>query len=204
MFFYMFLPFYLWLGAKFRISDNFILLMLTYGIAISAIVLRTYFYVPFFDYLTLFPVWFSGFYLGVCVRNNNVSLKRNFVFTMMIAVFFALNRFYPSATISTLCKSWLFYAMGVVMILHGTTIISKLRLLADGMDKLFLKIGESSYSIYLAHYPLLLVMSKYNIHFGLQLCFMVLWCYALMVVEKKVNSYRYNFFKLNYLRAKAT
>ena len=208
MFFYLFFPLYWrftrWLGAKlggFRGITSFeIGLISSLVIAIIAIGLRSIWFMPYFSFLALFIIWYSGFYLAYLYKTQQTADPLITWITLFMVILQVVGPKAGSDTLGVIAKAWMLFLPSYLYYRTYEWTAPKLFKLKRFLNRLFLKVGEGSYAIYLLHYPFLALLSlKVQWHGGLELLLIIVWCWLVSKLEVWLNQQALTFFKRKYV-----
>lgn len=209
MFFYLFFPVFIllakWFGAKAKrlthqVEPIKLQLLLALVLSIVGIGLRQIIFIPYFAYISLFSVWFSGCYLAHIYLTKQKDSGFLIFYSLIMACCWFLGIIYNSTTLIVIAKAWIFILTGYIFLI----LINKDTWFFEKATKLinlaFLRIGEGSYAIYLLHYPLLYFFYiQYDLPLTVELFFLVLWCCIAIIIEKKTSKFQFFAFKKRYI-----
>lgn len=116
-----------------------------------------------------FVVWFIFFYLGMCIRNGNISISLNFkrlcclfiagyVIQLIESIIWYVYGNYNMAT--TQLKFSAILCSVTVSIIAYLWIIKETKILYNRISQIFIMIGNYSFGIYLTHIALMAVLDK--------------------------------------------
>lgn len=209
MFYYFLLPVFLWSALKFLRSSAFTTfgnraaLIVSFIISIACILLNKIFFFPYIAFAGLFYVWFSGYFAGTVYLQKNIALNKDFFLILIITVvLFVMNHAAASATLNKLLFGSII-ATAFFLIYHLRKHLPHLFLnnIEPGFNFLFYAIGKGSYALYLLHYPILMILKRYQ---SLKLWQLVVVISLLMVLctwlEKYFVSKRWLFLKLQFIK----
>lgn len=170
MFYYFLLPVFLWFGLKiFRVSaiTPFVsraALIASFTISIVCILINTVFFFPYIAFAGLFYVWFAGYFVAAVYQQKNIALDKNFFLLLMITiVLLVMNYASTSATLNKLLfGSIMSTAFFLLYLLRKNLSLSFVSNIEGGFNFLFHAIGKGSYALYLLHYPILMILRKYE------------------------------------------
>lgn len=205
MFFYAFFPFLLLLLNKVPnklwggISLPARLVLVSFALGLLAICVRLFIFIPYLSFLSLFPIWTSGYYLGFLYREGIYADRFVIGLSTMILGFWGVNQYIQSATLFILVEAWSFIIIPGYS-LYRFKLLDYLQPLRHALNSIFLKLGEGSYAIYLLHYSLVLYMAVYlGLDWWVQAVFLITWCFVSVYLENWLNSHSYSFLKRSYV-----
>ena len=206
MFYYLFLPLYLFLGHWFfcRFKKEVTVSWLLYGsfaLAVCGIGARQILGTPWFSFLSLFPVWMAGYFLGRLHLERERADWTVCICTCACIGALLLQERIGSDTVYIVAKSWLWIAVPCYICYRLKSQVKPLvRILESILCPLFLRVGAGSYAIYLLHYPMLLWLQEVgSLSFWQQTSILVLWCVCLMEFEIWLTKRPFAFFDRQYV-----
>ena len=204
MFFYLFFPLYLRIFSfafQKRPEHQYLFaVVFSFPLALIAMVLRQWYFVPYLSFLTQFPIWLGGYFLGHLYCKKLKADWVIFVGFISVLLGYLLNLKLHSETILNLVQAYLLIVFPGY-ILYGST---RLNQWLQGFGKLlnlfFMQLGGGSYAIYLLHYPLILWFTQ-TLHLALwlQLLLICIVCLLMVKLELWMNRFSFSFFKRQYV-----
>lgn len=211
MFYYFFLPVFLYVMLRLNKSGNLTMrinrqaLVVAFLISYGSGLINKYYFIPFIAFASLFYVWYGGFFIAVLylkrIKNNSSDVILQLLLTILAGAIYYV---YPTATCHHLfvgsAMAALFYWLYLLKYKFPQPIFSSVEKI---FNFLFYKIGRGSYALYLLHYPLLMVLKQYTYLTlsELIIAMIVLTIYC-VYLEKYFMSKKYLFLKLQYLPKK--
>lgn len=206
MFFYLIFPFLCLLiqrtFSKFSTLINLpaLLVVISFGLSILAIVGRSLFFIPYFSFLALFPVWATGYFLGYLYFNQIHKDRFMVLLSLSIAALWGVTFFIPSDTLHSIISAWVIIILPGYLFYRSLWLKRSSRPLQKAFNVFFVRIGEGSYAIYLLHYPVILLLSSQSgFTWWIQVSVIIICCYIFMQLENWINRYNYSFFKRSYV-----
>lgn len=211
MFYYFFLPVFLYVLLRLAKSDNFSFLfnkralIAAFLLSYASGLINKYYFIPFFAFASLFYVWYGGFFIAVLylkrVKNTYSDVILQLLLTMLAGAIYYV---YPTATCHHLfvgsAIAALFYRLYLLKYKFPQLIFSSFKKI---FNFLFYKIGRGNYALYLLHYPLLMVLKQYTyLTMNKLIIAMVVLTICCIYLEKYFVSKKYLFLKLQYLPEK--
>ena len=208
VFYYFFLPVFLFVMLRLNKSGNFTTLInrraLVAAFFLSYICgfINKRFFMPYIAFSSLFYVWYGGFFIAVLylkkAKDNISDIILQLLLTILAAAIYYV---YPTATCYHLfigsAMAGLFYWL--YLFRHkfpGSILVPFERI----FNLLFYKIGTGSYALYLLHYPLLMVLKQQTTLTIIELLvIIILLTICCIFLEKYVVSKKWLFLKRPYL-----
>lgn len=209
MFYYFLLPVFLLLIFKFYKTDkltpavNRAALIASFFLSIICIMLNQIFFFPFIAFGGLFYIWYAGFFIALVYLHQNILVDKNFFLLLLLSfVLGTMNYINPSATLSKLLFGSVIAASFFVLYrLRKALPISVLVIIENGFNFLFYTIGTGSYALYLLHYPVLMMLKKYEHLTGWQmLASIILLTVFCIWLERFFVRKKWLFLRLQYLK----
>lgn len=170
MFYYFLMPFFLLLLLKagraisltFRL--NRVALIVSFIISVGAVVLNQFFFFPFIAFAGLFYVWYAGFFAAKLYLQKAIAIDNNFILLLLLTlILIGLSYARPSATLNKLLFGGMIAVFFFLLfIIRKKMPAAVVRLIEGSFNWLFYTIGTGSYALYLLHYPVLMLMKKYE------------------------------------------
>lgn len=209
MWYYMFLPsifLFLFKTTGKDIQSNTLIdlgLLISWCATIFSIWLNKQFYLPWIAYLTLFMLWYLGFWIGVHYKQKKLSLKHLFYLIIITSVHFIISQVVDSATLGRLKAGTIISSIFLMAYFLKNNVSSLYHIGEHILNTLFNKIGAFSYALYLIHFPLLLVCKKYFPASSLALIVTIVFilCFSFLL-ETWFKKLKFSFFERNYLPVK--
>jgi peptidoglycan/LPS O-acetylase OafA/YrhL len=208
MFYYFFLPVFLALLLKLykvKVFDpviNRVALIAAFFLSLACVVLNKYFFFPYIAFAALFYVWYAGFFTAWLFIQKKLALDLNFfILLIMHGLLTAFYYLSPSATIGKLlfgnCIALCFFlAMVVKRYIPGIVKVT-----CNAFNFLFYTIGTGSYAIYLLHYPVLMLLKKYQCNTMWQMVLAILFtCIGCILLEHWFVKRKWLLFKREFVK----
>jgi len=178
-------------------------LFISWGATIFSIWLNKQFYLPWIAYLTLFILWYLGFWIGVHYKQKTLSLKHIFYLLIITSVHFIISQVSDSATLGRLKTGTMIASVCLMAYFLKNKLSNIYRISEHILNALFNKIGLFSYALYLIHFPLLLVCKKYFPDSSIALIVTIVFvlCFSFFL-ETWFKKQKFSFFERNYLPVK--
>lgn len=135
-------------------------LLFAWVASVLSIWLNKQLFLPWIAFLTLFILWYLGYWLGVLYQQNKISMNHLLFLCFMTSIHFVLSKFIVSATLEKLLIGSVISTSFVFLFLLKKQLKSIFYWVEKLINGLFKKIGQFSYALYLFHFPLL-VLCKY-------------------------------------------
>ncbi len=209
MFYYFLLPVFLSLLFKFCKTNkltphnNRIALIASFTISIICVLLNKFFFFPYIAFAALFYVWYGGYFVATIYLQKNIAFDKNFFLLLLfIIVLFSMNYIRPSATLNKLFfGSAITITFFIIYIVRKKLPVLFVHKIKSGFNFLFYAAGTGSYALYLLHYPLLMVIKKYeDLTFWLLLAVVILFTIFCIWLERYFVSKKWLFLKLNLIK----
>jgi peptidoglycan/LPS O-acetylase OafA/YrhL len=209
MWYYIFLPsIFLF---QFKITRNYIRsnylidlgLLISWCATIFSIWLNKQFYLPWIAYLTLFILWYLGFWIGIHYKQKTLSLKHLFYLLIITSFHFIISQAVDSATLVRLRTGTMISSIFLIFYFLKKYLSYIYNRIEYIFYFLFNEIGSFSYPLYLIHFPILLVCKKYfpDSSFALIVTVIFILCLS-SVLEIWFKKQKFYFFERNYLPIK--
>ncbi len=178
-------------------------LFISWSVTLFSIWLNKQIYLPWIAYLTLFILWYIGFWLGVHYIQKTLSLKHIFYLLIITSVHFIISQVADSATLERLKTGTMIASIFLMAYLLKNKLFNIYRISEHILNALFNKIGLFSYALYLIHFPLLLVCKKYfpDSFIALIVTIVFVLCFS-FYLETWFKKQKFSFFERNYLPVK--
>ena len=170
MFYYFLLPVFLLMVFKcckinkLTAPINRIALIASFAISVICVLLNKFFFFPYIAFAALFFVWYAGYFVATVYLQKNIALDKNFFLVLLITiVLLVMNYVSSSATLNKLFFGAAIAAVFFILYFLRKKLPGQLVTnIESGFNFLFYAAGTGSYVLYLLHYPLLMVLRKYE------------------------------------------
>ena len=209
MFYYFLLPAFIWLLLKvtkkstFSVSLNRMALLAAFVISVVCLLLNKVFFFPFIAFASLFYVWYSGFFVARLYLFKELAPDKNFLLLVSITgILILLNNVILSATAEKLLFGSLIATAFVLLLTIRKKMPAKLISFVEGsFNFLFYKTGKGSYALYLLHFPVVLLLQRFQYTSGLLLFLcLVAMCAVSIWLEEWFTSQKWLVFKRPYFK----
>lgn len=209
MWYYIFLPiifFFLFKVTGKKIQSKNLIdlgLLLSWFATLFSIWLNKQIYLPWVAYLTLFILWYLGFWIGVHYIQKTLSLKHLYI--LLIITFFHVvsSEIVDSATLGRLKIGTIISSIFLLAYFLKNYFFNLYNIIEYILNYLFNKIGSFSYALYLIHFPLLIVCKKYFPESSFSLILTVIFIlFFSFLLESWFKKQKFSFFERNYLSVK--
>lgn len=209
MWYYLFLPILLLLLKsifKNKLSTIELIhlgLFVSWGASIFSTWLNKQVYLPWVAYLTLFILWYLGFWIGMLYKKNALTIKHLFFLLIITSTHIFLSETIESATLGKLKTGSIIATIFLLFYFLHNYFAPAFSIFQRVLNFLFNKIGMYSYALYLIHFPILLVCQKFYPDSYLALSITVISIfYFSSVFENWFRKQEFRFFDRNYLPIK--
>lgn len=209
MWYYMFLPVITVLLVKLARKEGQTKHLIDLGLFISwsvtlfSIWLNKQIYLPWIAYLTLFVLWYIGFWIGIHYKQKTLSLKQLFYLLSITSFHFIISALFTSATLERLKIGMMISSIFLVAYFLKKHLSKVYYFIESVLNFCFNKIGTFSYALYLIHFPLLMVCKTYMPNSSLSLIVTVIFIlYIAFQLEGWFKKQKFSFFERNYLPLK--
>ena len=169
MFYYFLLPVFLLLVFKCCKTNNLtainrIALIASFAISVICVLLNKFLFFPYVAFAALFFVWYAGYFVANVYLQKNLALDKNFFLVVLITiVLFVMNYVSSSATLNKLLFGGVIASVFFILYFLRKKLPGQLLTnIESGFNFLFYAAGTGSYALYLLHYPLLMVLRRYE------------------------------------------
>ncbi|WP_020605126.1 acyltransferase family protein [Spirosoma spitsbergense] len=197
-FFYWFFLITFFLNSQYVFKLNMsvkilILLLLT----ILGVVVNSKFFFPHLLFFNSFIIWLLG-YINSQYYLYNKKYNFIFLFILFFSSFYLLlgYRYVNSNTLIVVCKGLMMNSIFYYTLLYRRFLSRSF--IIDSLNFLFYKIGKGSYAIYSLHYPLLLVLSYYDLNLYFQLFIIIIFTVLVIRLEELSLKWNFKFLRINY------
>jgi len=209
MFYYFLLPLFVLLIFKFcktktlSSATNRIALIVSFAISIVCVLLNKVFFFPYIAFAALFYVWYAGYFVATVYLKEYIAIDKNFLSLVLIAVMlFTMNYITPSATLNRLffgsCLASVFF---ILYLLRKRLPYSFVAGVERIFNFLFYAAGTGSYTLYLLHYPFLMVIKKYQqVALWQLIAAMTIFIIFCIWLERYVVAKKWLFLKLQFIK----
>ena len=209
MWYYIFLPFIFLFLFKITGKEIQSKKLIDLGLFVSwfatlfSIWLNKQFYLPWIAFLTLFILWYLGFWIGVYYKQKTLSLKHLYFLLIITFIHFILSETVESATLGRLKTGTVLSSIFLLAYFLKKYLSTVSKIIEYILNTLFNKIGSFSYTLYLIHFPLLLVCRKFfpDSSFSLIATVFFILCFSFLL-ETWFTKRKFSFFERNYLPVK--
>lgn len=209
MWYYMYLPSLTLLLIKLNKKEVHTKHLIDLGLLISWLVtlfsiwLNKQFYLPWIAFLTLFILWYIGFWLGVHFKQKTLTFKYLFYLLIITSFHFIISEFIVSATLERLKIGMMISSIFLIVYFLKKQLSNIYYLFGSVLNFFFNKIGTFSYALYLIHFPLLMVCKTYFPHSSLSLIVTIIFIlFFAFLLESWFKKQKFSFFERNYLPVK--
>ena len=178
-------------------------LLISWAVTFFSIWLNKQVYLPWVAYLTLFMVWYIGFWIGAHYKLKTLSLKHLFYLLMITSVHFIISEALDSATLGRLKTGTMISNIFLLVYFLKKYLSHIYYIIENVLNFLFNKIGNFSYALYLIHFPFLLVCKKYFPSSSFAVIVTIVFIlYFSYILESWFKKQKNSFFDRNYLPVK--
>jgi peptidoglycan/LPS O-acetylase OafA/YrhL len=157
-------------------------------------------FLPWVAFGTLFVIWYAGFWLGTMFNRNKLSVKHFILLLAVTAFHLLLSDRVPSSTLHHLSAAGLMVCCFLIVLLLPEGFQPLLKAVEKYFNLLFRRIGQSSYALYLFHFPLLELCRRTFPSSIIALIMTILLTLAFAVwTESWLRYKKLLFFKRNYM-----
>ena len=178
-------------------------LLISWCATLFSIWLNKQFYLPWIAYLTLFVLWYLGFWIGVHYKQKTLSLKHLYILLIITLVHFLFSEAIDSATLGRLKIGTMISSLFLLVYFLKNYASNFYNIIEHILNILFYKVGTFSYALYLIHFPILVVCKKYfpDSSFSLIGTIIFILCFSFLL-ETWFKKRKFSFFERNYLPVK--
>ena len=207
MFYYLFFPLLLFLLLKIfgkkiltpKWQPN--ILLISFILSLASIVGNVYFFFPYMAFLTLFYIWYAGYYFcELYLHKELYHIRSIYVPGLIFILMIILNYRFHSANFAKLLTGTaiFFFMLGLSYLRRQ---MYQLFIMIEKLfNVVFLSIGKGSYALYLFHYPLLMILKYYQLTTGYQMVLaLVLLTIVCVALEQKTLRQQWKILKRNYV-----
>ncbi len=178
-------------------------LFVSWGASIFSTWLNKQVYLPWVAYLTLFILWYLGFWIGMLYKKNALTIKHLYFSLIITSTHVFLSEIIDSATLEKLKIGSIIATFFLLFYFLHNYFAPIFSIFQRVLNFLFNKIGMFSYALYLIHFPILLVCQKFYADSYLALFFTVIFIfYFSFTLENWFRKQEFRFFDRNYLPIK--
>jgi peptidoglycan/LPS O-acetylase OafA/YrhL len=178
-------------------------LFVSWVATLFSIWLNKQFYLPWIAFLTLFILWYLGFWIGIYYKQKTLSLKHLYFLLIITFIHFILSETVESATLGRLKTGTVISSIFLLAYFLKKYLSTVSKIIEYILNTLFNKIGSFSYTLYLIHFPILVVCKKYfpDSSFSLIGTILFILCFSFLL-ETWFKKQKFSFFERNYLPVK--
>lgn len=208
MFYYLVFPLYYMILSKvikFKSREMFLVfcLIISFIYSIVCIALRKFIFFPQLTYSTLFFIWFGGYYLAELLKMKSDKLKYSILLYLILFLIIQLIVFnFHSDTLISLSRGIsisILFILGLVI--NNSTqhfyLTKKIKFITNF---LFYKIGTGSYTLYLLHYPVILLLFYLHCNALSVITIISIFGFICIKIESYFVNRQFVFFKRAYLK----
>lgn len=209
MWYYIFLPLlFLLLRSIFKNTISSVQLihlglLVSWGASVFSIWLNKQVYLPWVAYMTLFILWYLGFWIGILYKQNILTTKYLYILLFITSIHFFLSELIDSATLGKLKVGTILATIFLMIYFLHNSFARIFNTIQRILKLLFNKIGMFSYALYLIHFPILLVCQKFfpDSYLALLITSILIFFFSYML-ENWFRKQKFSFFERNYLPIK--
>ena len=170
MFYYFFFPVFIWgmlktLKAKMLTEKtNRIVLCSTLLISLVCILINNKIFFPYIAFAALFYIWYCGFFLADLYITKRVLWNSNFLIAVALLLLTGTLLYLKSSAelYKLFCGSVMATCFFIVYVLRTKYHSFFINFFDKVFNFFFYYIGKGSYTLYLLHYPLLMILKSYQ------------------------------------------
>lgn len=209
LWYYIFLPFLFLFLNRIVVKVNqvkntiHIGLITSWVVSIFSIWLNKQYFLPWLVFLSLFILWYLGYWVGVLYQQHKLSIY-HFIFLCLLTSFhFLLVKFISSSSLKTLLIGCEISTLFVFLFLLKRQLQFIFNWVEKLINGLFLRTGQYSYALYLYHFPLLYLCKSYYPESVTALIITIIFVFGLsFTAERWFKNQKFSFFKQNYFTVK--
>lgn len=174
--------------------------LLAWCISMGCIWLNKQLFLPWMAFGTLFVIWYAGFWVGTLYIRKQLTIKHFSLLIAGTAFHLLLSDRLPSSTLHHLSAAGLMVCCFLIVLLLPDGFQPLLKAVEKVLNLFFRRIGQSSYALYLFHFPLLeLCRRRFPMSIIAPLVTILVTLAIAAWVESWLSHKKLLFFKRNYM-----